>query len=350
LYLQPEAAVVFWTSGSSGSPKAVVHSAAGMTYQGAATAGRLAVTDADTMLAPLPLWHAYGHSLVTIWQCTGARLWVQSGFLPGRVMAALATNGPTTLDGVPASYRVLRRLARGDSRARATLARLRVRGCGGDVLPPSLADGFARDVGAELHDGYGLTEAGPNVALSAPGLTRPATVGPPLDGTEVTADATTAELLVRSPSTMLGYLGEAGPVTEDGWLRTGDLGAVDDDGFVRVTGRIKDIIVVNGETIAPAAIEDALCAAAGVRAAGVVGVPSGSVKGDRVVAFVEFHSGHGGTAAIEQVRAVGRGLLAPGLRPDILVEVRALPRLGSQKVDRCALRRWAAQLDRRRRR
>jgi acyl-coenzyme A synthetase/AMP-(fatty) acid ligase len=345
--IPPEAAVVFWTSGSSGSPKAVLHSAGGLSYQGEATARRLAITDADTMLVPLPLWHAYGYSVLSVWERTGARLWVQTGFAPRRVMAALATGEPSALDGVPSGYAVLRRLARRDPRARAALARLRVRGCGGDVLPPSLAAGFLRDVGAELHDGYGLTEAGPNVALSAPGLTRPGTVGPPLAGTEVAVAAETGELQVRSPSVMLGYAGQAGPVTDDGWLGTGDSGAVDADGFVRVTGRLKEIVVVNGETVAPAVIEDAL-AAAGVRDAGVVGLPSALAKGDRVVAFVEFDAGRGGPAGVERVRTACRSVLAPAFRPDVVVEVPELPRLGSQKLDRAALRQWANRLGQRR--
>ncbi|BCJ39694.1 hypothetical protein GCM10010168_78500 [Actinoplanes ianthinogenes] len=342
--LPAEAAAVFPTSGSTGRPRLVLLSHAALEYQTRETAARLGIGDADTMLVPLPLAHAYGLTIALMWLSGGGDLLVETSFTVGGLTRRLLTRDVTTLDGVPSMYSLLLGAASREPAVAERLRRVRVRGIGGDVLHPALAARFAA-LGADLHDGYGLTEAGPNVAVSAPGLTRPGTVGLPLHGTEVRR-AASGELVIRTPSRMLGYLGDpeatAAALTATGWLRSGDIGEVDPDGHVRVLGRLKEALIVDGETHAPTSIEDVLRTMSGVVEACVLGVRSAedtSGRGDRVVAFVEMAE----PVAVADLRTLCRRHLPPRLRPrDIHIDV-PLPRTGTGKVDRAALRRWVAQ-------
>ncbi|MCD9880202.1 class I adenylate-forming enzyme family protein [Streptomyces guryensis] len=343
--LPPGAAAVFPTSGSTGRPRLVVLSHAGLAYQSGETASRLGLSEADSLLVPLPLAHAYGMGIVMMWLERGGRLLLETSFSAADVTGRLLSRDVTTLDGVPSMYSILLKTATREPEVAARLRRLRIRGIGGDVLHPAMAARFSA-LGADLHDGYGLTEAGPNVAISAPGAMRPGTVGTPLSGTEVRRDAATGELLIRTPSLMLGYLGEpdatAAALTADGWLRSGDVGEVEPDGHVRVLGRLKEVLIVDGETHAPTLIEDVFRALPGVAEACVLGVRSAddaSGRGDRIVAFVELAD----PVSVTDLRTLCRRDLPPRLRPrDIHVDV-PLPRTGTGKVDRTALRRWVTR-------
>ncbi len=343
--LPAEAAAVFPTSGSTGRAKLVVLSHDALDYQARETAQRLALSEADAMLVPLPLAHAYGLSILLMWLAGAGRLLLETTFTAAGLTGRLLTHDVTTLDGVPSMYSVLFKAAAREPELADRLRRLRVRGIGGDVLHPALAARFDA-LGAGLHDGYGLTEAGPNVAISAPGAVRPGTVGTPLPGSQVRRDPATGELLIDTPSRMLGYLGDpqatAAAFTADGWLRSGDLGDVEPDGHVRVLGRLKEVLIVDGETHAPQLIEDVFRALPGVAEACVLGVRSpddASGRGDRLVAFVELAD----PVSVMDLRTVCRRDLPPRLRPrDIHVDV-PMPRTSTGKVDRAALRRWATR-------
>jgi acyl-CoA synthetase (AMP-forming)/AMP-acid ligase II len=346
LTVPAETAAVFWTSGSSGDPKAVAVSQAALDHQGRATAARMGVTTDDRLLLPLPLRHAYGYSVLRVWRTTGTHLYAESGFHLRGILARLATHGITSLDGVPTMYRMLSAEAAKDPDTARLLAGLRIRGCGGDVLTPALYDDFLTTTGAPLHDGYGLSEAGPNVALNAPGDLRRGTAGRLLDGVRARLDEAAHEIQVASPSRMLGYLDpvtgalDHTAFTTDGWLRTGDTGAVTADGWLIVRGRVKEVLVVHGETVAPTVVEDAVRAADGVADAAVVGVRRGD-RGDTVWAFVE--SPDSDRAAVAgRVAEACRRRLPPHARPRTVRVVDTLPRTGSGKYDRVRLRALAS--------
>lgn len=346
LGIPEETAAVFWTSGSSGDPKAVAVSAAALAHQGRATAARMRVTAEDRLLLPLPLRHAYGYSVLSVWRTTGAHLYAESGFHLRGTLARLAAEGITSLDGVPTMYRMLAAEAARDADAARMLAALRIRGCGGDVLTPALYDDFLKATGVPLHDGYGLSEAGPNVALNAPGDVRPGTVGKLLDGVRARLAGPEHEIQIAGPGLMLGYLDpgagglDRGAFTADGWLRTGDTGTVTPDGWLTVGGRIKEVLVVHGETIAPTVVEDAVRAADGVTDVAVVGVRRGD-RGDTVWAFVESPDSDR-TALAGRVAEACRRRLPPHARPRTVRVLPELPRTGSGKYDRVRLRAWAS--------
>lgn len=344
--LPERTAAVFWTSGSSGDPKAVAVSRPALVHQGGATGRRMGITSRDGLVLPLPLRHAYGFSVLQVWRATGAHLFAESGFHLRRVLSLLGEEAVTSLDGVPSMYRMLAAEAVKDRDVARRLGSLRIRGCGGDVLTPALYDDFLRVTGGALHDGYGLSEAGPNVALNAPGDVRRGSVGRLVDGVRVRIAGPAGEIQVSSPSLMLGYLRvESGELsrdafTGDGWLRTGDTGCLADHGWLTVSGRIKEVLVVHGETVAPTVVEDAVRSAAGVLDAAVVGVRGGD-RGDVVWAFVESADGDRGAVA-GRVTEVCRRSLPPQIRPRAVRVMTALPRTGSGKHDRVRLRAWAA--------
>jgi acyl-CoA synthetase (AMP-forming)/AMP-acid ligase II len=332
-----DTAVLFWTSGSVGEPKGVLLSRRALAYQVGATSERLRLDRSDGLCVPLPLNHAYGFGLLMLWKHLGSPLFLESSMAPGSLLGRLAENRVSSVDGVPSLYARLLDRVRGDSRALAALRQPRIRGCGGDLLSPRLRSEFLGAVGAPLLDGYGLTEAGPNVAIADPDDCERPTAGPPLTGTEVRI-AADGEVLVRSPSSMSGYFddeaGTRAALGADGWLRTGDLGQIDAAGELSLTGRIKQILIVHGQTIPPAVVEDELRGCPGVRDAAVVGIPGDDRRGDRIAAYVEPEDGVRTALSPGDLREACRRGLVPGLVPNLVEIVDRLPRLPSGKVDR----------------
>ncbi|MER7766837.1 long-chain fatty acid--CoA ligase [Kitasatospora sp. NPDC096140] len=342
--LPERTAAVLWTSGTSGRPKAVALSRQALAYQGDATAAHLGISARDRLLLPLPLHHSYAYSVLQVCRSTGAHLYVESGFQVRRIIRRIRDARITSMDGVPSMYRALAADAGSHPETRAALAGLRIRGCGGDVLAPGLHERFVGRTGVGLHDGYGLTEAGPNVAINVPGRIRPGSVGSLLDGTRARVHGPDREVQVNSPSLMTGYVDPAtgallpAPFTEDGWLPTGDTGAVSPDGHLTITGRIKEVLIVHGETVAPAILEDVIRTVPGVAEAVVLGRP-GRARGDEIHAFVQPADGAADRAALRaRVLAACRGALPPQLRPRAVHLAAELPRTASGKVERRGLR------------
>lgn len=345
LPLPEDTEVVFQTSGSSGNPKQVAHSREAMEYQARATSERVRYTDEDRLLVLIPPGHAYGYSLLRIWQRVGTGLHLHRGFSPERVCRALARHSPTSLDGVPSHYATLLRIAHGNGDVAKALTGLRVRGCGGDILPRSVSRPFLDRFGAPVHDGYGLTEAGPNVAINAPYGFRPNTVGRPLDGMRVRIAS--GEIQVQGPSVIREYCGGGpanAPRTQDGWLRTGDIGTLDAEGYLHVVGRRKEVIITHGETVAPRDVEEMLAESPWIAECAVLGVPSGTARGDRILAFVVPPHGSEGPVDHGRLRDSFRRLLPPRLRPAHVYTLEKLPRLPSGKLDRGELRALARTL------
>ncbi|MET7338495.1 AMP-binding protein [Nonomuraea sp. NPDC005650] len=344
--LDADIALVLFTSGSTGEPRAVALSHRSIAYQGRATADHLRIGPDDRLMLPLPLHHAYGMSVLQACRHAGARLYVEGAFGAGTVLRRIAEEHVTAMDGIPSMYRILGREAARDDRVRRALASVRIRGCGGDLLSPVLRETFERQTGGRLHDGYGLTEAGPNVAINTPHDYREGTVGRPLAGTSIRVTA--REIEVSGPGVMLGHLDlstgkiQRDAFTRDGWLRTGDLGDIDDDGFLTVEGRSKNVLIVQGETVAPAVLEDVMRGAAGVSDVAVV-AGGGGARGDRVLVFAECEPAADSGSVLARLREVCRRALPPLLRPDEIHFVDGLPRTASGKLDRIALETLAAR-------
>jgi len=259
-------ATIVLSSGTTGRPRGVMHCQRALAANAIASADVFLDEPEDVRLSWLPMSHALartgdlGTALVR-----GSCLNVVTD--RRRVLEACRVLPPTVVLGVPAFFE---RLERGvESGAIADLAaalggRVRVCVSGGAALRSRTAMFFAAH-GIPLVQGYGLAEAGPVVAVSNPRSFRVGTVGPPLAGVDVRIDdrpATRGQLLVRTPSRAIGMLTDDGGMEHqaaDSWLETGDLAEIDDDGHVRITGRLLDTLVLAGGTkVPPAEVEAAL--------------------------------------------------------------------------------------------
>jgi len=233
------------------------------------------------------------------------------------------------------------------------LSRLRLAISGGERLLASVREEFESAGGVKLHEGYGLTECSPVVAMNAPGDNHPGTVGRPLDHLEVrivgengVARATGAEgeVQVRGASVMAGYHrapeATARALSPDGWLSTGDLGRLSADGCLTLTGRLKDLIIVAGENVHPGEVEAALLRHPGVAECAVAGM-SDRQRGEQVVAFVVARPGR--TLLPEEVRAHCRKELAGYKAPRRVWVLPDLPKGPTGKVDKKILAQKAAE-------
>ena len=261
---------ILLSSGTTGRPKGVMHSQRAVVANAVASTKVFLDEPDDVRLSWLPLSHSLARTgdLVTALVRGGCLNVVTDR---RRVLDACRVLPPTVVLGVPAFFERLE-LAAESGRIPDLSAALggRVRVCvsGGAALRARTAIAFSAR-GLPLVQGYGLAEAGPVVTLSNPRIARPGTVGPAVDGVELTLDtrpATRGQLLVRTPSRAVGVIGDdtdaqpahAGRI-EPEWLETGDLAAIDADGHVRITGRLVDTLVLSGGTkVPPAEVEAAL--------------------------------------------------------------------------------------------
>jgi long-chain acyl-CoA synthetase len=203
------------------------------------------------------------------------------------------------------------------------------------LAPETIAELRRRVPGVEIREGYGLTETSGLVATNPPGRTRHGTVGVPVPGTQVRI-ADDGEVLVRSELVMKGYW-NAPELTEtaieDGWLKTGDIGSLDEDGYLSIIDRKKDLILRGGFNVFPRDVEEALLEHPAVATACVVG-RADAVHGEEVVAFVTLSAG----ASVDELIAFGRARLGGYKYPREIHIVDAIPLTAVGKADRKALR------------
>ncbi|MCF3106688.1 AMP-binding protein, partial [Streptomyces roseoverticillatus] len=341
-----EPAWILYTSGTTGRSKGVVSSQrAGLWSVAAAYAPLWGLGPQDRLLWPLPVSHAYALSLCFL----GVVAMGAGAYILDRgasVVDALADGAFTVLAGVPATYHLLMEAMREDRRPRPGL-RLCV--TAGAPCPPALRADVEEVLGAPLLDGYGSTETCGKIAVARLGGPRDDdSTGPPLPGVEVRlADPVSGgdmtgeeegEIWVRGPNLMLGYHGrpdDTARAFRDGWFRTGDLGRRTHRGGLRVTGRVKELIIRGGENINPVEVEQVLLACPGVVDAAVIGRPH-DVLGEVPVAFVV--PGAQGVDA-GRIRAECRERLSGFKVPDEVYETSAVPRTSTGKTDRPALAR-----------
>jgi long-chain acyl-CoA synthetase len=213
---------------------------------------------------------------------------------------------------------------------------LRYLATGAAPLPLEAIAEFNRRVpNVEIREGYGLTETSALVSTSPPGRIRHGTVGLPVPGTEVRI-AEDGEVLVRSDLLMKGYWKApelTAAVIEDGWLKTGDIGSLDEDGYLSIVDRKKDLILRGGFNVFPRDVEEALLEHPAITSACVVGRPD-PTYGEEVVAFVTVSGG----ATPDDLVAFGRERLGGYKYPREIHVVDALPLTPVGKLDRKALR------------
>lgn len=342
--------LILFTAGSTGRPKAVVLTQGNCHWTNLTFGRAVPLTSDDVVLTVLPQFHAGGWNiqlLLALW--VGATVVLERTFDPRRALHLIEHRRVTTMMGVPTHYLMMAEQRRF---AEADLSSLRLLVVGGAPMPlPLLRTWHAR--GVRLTQGYGLTEAGPNVLClpaelavekaGSAGVPYPhvtCAIADPVTGVIVEGEAT-GELLVRGPSVFAGYLGDPDATAHalrGGWLHTGDLVRRDAEGHHWVLDRIDDIYITAGENVSPVEVEQVLLRHPGVARAAVVGVPDAR-RGEVGAAFVVRR---GGVAVDEQsLLEHCREHLAAYKVPARIHFTDALPSASLEKVRRSALREEA---------
>lgn len=346
-------ALLVYTSGSTGQPKGVMldhANALAMTGQMVET---FVLSAEDHALLVLPLFHV--NSIMVSFltpMSVGGRLTVLDRFAPDTFLAAIEQFRPTYFSAVPAIYA---RLAELPDSTTFDASSLRFAICGAAPVSKELLERIEQRYGISLVEGYGLTETTCASACNpVVGVRKPGTVGPALRGQRIAivdpqgnpvAAGERGEVVIAGPTIMRGYLGRPDATAEtirDGWLHTGDVGVLDEDGYLSIVDRIKDMIIRGGENIYPKEIEGVLAEHEGVLEAAVIGAPH-ALLGEVPVAEVVLMPG--ATATAEDLIEHCRGLLAKIKVPVRVNLVSDLPRNPVGKVDKPRMRREAAPVD-----
>jgi cyclohexanecarboxylate-CoA ligase len=323
----------YFTSGTTAAPKGVRHSDATLIASSAGMIAGLGVTDGDVYPIAWPVAHIGGATMLTTVLRSGGKLVLFESFDPSTIAVRMAACGPTILGtGVP-FFRAYLAGQRAHG-AKPLFPALRAFTAGGAPTPPELIrelDGVFANV--PVVNSYGLTEF--PIATAPSPLDPPqrlaATVGPPSPGVQVRV--VDGELRLKGPQQFLGYADpahDADAIDNDGWLRTGDLGSVTDDGAVAITGRLKDVIIRNGENISALQIEDTLLRHPDIVDVTVLGLPDART-GERVCAVVVVAPGRQITLADVFAHCAAEGL-AKQKAPEQLHVVDAIQRSSMGKV------------------
>lgn len=341
-----EPLAILYTSGTTGAPKGAVLTYSNFWWSAVGSALNLGVHADDRWLAPLPLFHVGGLSVLTRSAIYGTTAVLHDGFDAERVSAAIDDQGITLVSLVPT---MLHRLldARGD---RPVPSSLRCVLLGGGPAPRALLDRCAR-LGVPVSQTYGLTECCSQVATLAPGdaLKKLGSAGRPLYPNELrlaTADGAYpppgegGEILVRGPIVTPGYWNRPDATERafvDGWFRTGDYGTLDEEGYLYVLDRRDDLIVTGGENVYPAEVEGVLLAHPRVAEAAVIGVADAE-WGQRVVAVVRLVDGADPSVVAELDAHCRSSLAAYKVPREVRISSEPLPRTASGKLRRGELR------------
>ncbi|HPD30891.1 MAG TPA: AMP-binding protein [Phycisphaerae bacterium] len=336
-----DTAAIVYTSGSTGRPKGVCLSHANFENNVQAAIRHLQLDPENHLLGVLPPFHVFG---LTILNLLPVMLRATVTFIPRfsaqAVYETIAANPDITLLlAVPSMYAAIGRLKSIDaSRCRG----IKIAVSGGEPLPRKIYDLMLERTGIRLMEGYGMTETSPVISCDLPSAHRVGSVGLPLPGVEVQIRNEngcslpanqTGELYVRGPSVMKGYYNRPeetkAVIDKDGWLRTGDIVQIADDGHITITGRSKDIIIVGGENVYPREIEAVLEQHPAVQEAAVVG-QTDEMRGEVVVAFVILNGCSQVTGA--ELRAFCRDHLAGFKVPREIFVRDSLPRTPSGKI------------------
>lgn len=338
-----ELAVVQFTSGSTGRPKGAMLRQEPMLTSADAWARTVGLRRGDVFPVAYPLAHVGGFKTGLLSPFTARATVVLLTEVSREALVAAARDvAVSVLSAPPAALGALLEAVRSGRLPRP--AALRTVVTGSAVVSPDLVRALVGELGAaDVVVAYGLTEATGVVTMTRPGdpLERVCgTIGAPVDDVEVRV-AAGGELEVRGPTVMAGYLDApeaTAAAVRGGWLRTGDLGRIGADGYVRLTGRAGEAVTVGGFTVHPAEVEQVLAAHPAVREAAVVGAPDERV-GEVPVAFVVLSPG--GSATPAELVAWCAGRLADFKVPRRLAVVGDLPRGAAGKVARPRLRELA---------
>jgi acyl-CoA synthetase (AMP-forming)/AMP-acid ligase II len=341
---------VFYTSGTTALPKGARHRDQALSWVGGAMAHAMHLEDVDRYSLVFPFPHIGGIVLLYSGLHSGCTHLLDDAFDPASTPQFLAREGVTHA-GTGTPFHVAYLAAQRADPGRRLFPHLKCCPGGAAPKPPTLHEQLKQELGGVgIISSWGLTEA-PILTCSSfddPDDKLATTEGRPLPGVElrvvtaageiVTTDGE-GELQVKAPQVTVGYMDSTqdAPAFVEGWFRTGDLGVIDADGYVRITGRLKDVIIRNGENISAKEVEDLLFSHPKVADAAVVGIPD-ERTGERVCAVVATTDGAEPLGFVEMADYLReRGLRGQAI-PERLEHIAALPRNPAGKVTKQALR------------
>ena len=318
-------AAVIYTSGTTGRAKGAVLTHGNLTWVALNSIIDYDIVSADVALMISPLFHvaSLGMGALPV-LLKGGTIVLEKGFHAGRALHLIEEHSVTMLSGVPTTYQLMADHA---DWASTDLSSLRTLTCGGSAVPTRILNAY-EDRGLHFSQGYGMTETSPGATALDATMTREkqGSVGLPHFFTDVrvadddgrpVAPGVVGEVQISGPNVFAGYLGEpdatAAAFTEDGWFRSGDLGVQDEDGYLTISDRLKDMIISGGENIYPAEVENLISDIDGVTGVAVIGVP-----------MAVGRSAVGGPdAARRGIRRHRRGARPPGRRGRALQDPQA---------------------------
>jgi len=340
--------VLLYTSGTSGKPKGVMLTHGNISANVEQCRELIEIGPKDIALGVLPQFHSFGLTVLTLLPlATSMRVVWSARFMPPRIVKLIREHRPTILVAIPSMYNAL--LSVKDA-GPADFESLRLVVSGGEPLPDSTAARFRERFGVTISEGYGLTETSPATNLCTREDYKPHSVGRPLPRVverivepatgRVLPAGSDGEVQIAGPNVMQGYFRlpteTAGAFTADGYFKTGDIGWLDEDGHLYITGRIKEMLIVGGENVFPREIEEVLNRHPSVQESAVVGLTD-PMRGELPLAFVELREGQAFDEL--ELKRWCREYLA-GYKVPVEVRVmEALPRNATGKVLRRELKK-----------
>jgi long-chain acyl-CoA synthetase len=345
-----DTAVILYTSGTTGNPKGVLLTHKNL-YSNAENSAKHNETERGVTLGVLPLAHVYGLTISNICFLTGSSIVVFSSFDTEEVFKAIEKYQVKTFSAVPAMIHALVSYPQAGLYNTTSLESV---GSGSAPLPVALLHAFEQKFGAKVYEGYGLSEAAPVVTAHRKGIEiKPGSVGIPIPGVELrivnekggeVSAGEVGELIVRGDNVTPGYYQndeETSRVLKDSWFHTGDMARIDDEGYVYIVDRKKDLIIRGGFNVYPRDIEEILNAHDDVSEAAVVGVPDERMGEEMVACIVKKQ---GSEVTEEELISYCQDHLAKNKTPRRVVFLETLPRNVVGKILKTHLRKTASEI------
>lgn len=348
-------AVLLYTSGTSGKPKGVMLTHGNLQSNALAGAEHANLTKADTFLGVLPQFHSFGLTVLTLLPLRiGARVVYTARFVPRKIIGLIEEHKPNVFIAVPSMYGALLSVK---SATPDSFKTIRLAVSGAEPLSDAIFEAYKERFNVQLLEGYGLTETSPGCNWSTPDRNKRYAVGTPLPGVgnhivdennNLLGPNIDGEIVLTGPNLMKGYykldektaevITEVTPPGSDKPVRafrTGDIGKLDEDGFLYITGRKKEMLIIGGENVFPREIEEVINTHPSVAASAIIG-KTDDLRGEVPIAFVELNED---TEFDESsIRNHCRDSLAQFKVPKEIHKLDALPRNPTGKIMRRALK------------